>query len=237
MTAELPAKTDSLAAFIGRLPSTVADELRAAPLDSLAVPQLVERFALALAARRGRSPRVAEVSEPVQEAPPFAPPPTPAVLAAVPGDSAAPEGTRPFDMPASMRSPGMGNIDWFDTDEDEEEEAVLQSLHLPGQRQEPELASALDEGAADEQAIPHVPDEDSYSSLLAMKPHAPQFVRVDEDAAADIAEPVVIFPGQAQPAPPIVARLPGGGQGSAPVPTEAALREALAALQKMSGAA
>jgi hypothetical protein len=63
----------------------------------------------------------------------------------------------------------------------------------------------------------------------------PGCVRVDEgEGEADMAEPVVVFPGRAVPPPPVLTRLPGTARPASPVETEEALRDALAALQSMS---
>jgi hypothetical protein len=283
-----PAPHGSLVDHAARIPAAAAETLRAAPVESLGLAQLVDRFALALAARRARAlappaPQPAHIpppadpaptisSEPVTPAPPlpqvavaqavpppFAPPATPALLATPNPDANESEGPRPFDMPPSMREPGLGNIDWFD---DVEEEETLRFL-LPPKRpsgRDPFAANppAGDGGDADtqpdapadaerwalpdaedpvdEEALPEEVDESPFSSLLAI--NAGAFVRVDEDQAeADVAEPVVVFPGQATAPQPILARLPGTPFGASPVQTEEALREALAALQKMSGAA
>lgn len=106
-------------------------------------------------------------------------------------------------------------------------------------------------------------NEDSFGSLLAMKAgFAPsrEYVRIEDDEPVDGAiEPVVVFPGTAQqgraaPAPDGPTRDPSeaapfarppfappqaqrAGQASDPTATEAALRDALARLQHMSGAA
>ena len=83
-----------------------------------------------------------------------------------------------------------------------------------------------------------------YSSLLGMKVPVrqpqplPGCVRVedgDTDETGRIAEPIVVFPGQAVPPPPVLTRLPGTARTASPAETEEALRDALAALQSMSG--
>lgn len=106
-------------------------------------------------------------------------------------------------------------------------------------------------------------NDDSFGSLLAMKAgfgSGREFVRIEDEAEDDgPIEPVVVFPGTAQqgqaaPAPDGPSRDPAQGAPFArppfapPVPspsaqpvdrnaTEAALRDALARLQQMSGAA
>jgi len=59
---------------------------------------------------------------------------------------------------------------------------------------------------------------------------------VHEPAAAG-PQPVVVFPGQAVPAPPLPTLLPGCESPASAEETEQALRDALAALQRLSGAA
>lgn len=114
-------------------------------------------------------------------------------------------------------------------------DAARWALPDPDENPEDEL---LDVDAAEE------PADEPFSSLLDMKhsarvptPPAAPFVRVEDGVGSDLPEPVVTFPGQVVPPAPIPARLPGAPYGATPVQTEAALRDALAALQKMSGAA
>lgn len=89
-----------------------------------------------------------------------------------------------------------------------------------------------------------------FSSLLTMKPSIRSqhplsppvvpFVRIDdedEDEDEDgLAEPVVQFPGQFAAPTRKTMLVPGAPDNATPEETEAALREALAALRKMSGA-
>lgn len=250
------------------------------PLEALPIDHLIERLACALA---GRSAKPAPLAAP---APQPAPPPAPAAEPPVATD-------RPFDMPASMRGPSVGDVDWFQPSDEEiaREDEALASL-LPPRRAEPAappgvVASAsapqpepepspnlapapgpasaslptsrvpLMPGDVELWNLPEVVEDESeedaaqdpgFSSLLDIQPAArvvespaprtAPFVRIETDHAEGLAEPVVVFPGQAVPRPAIPARLPGGpglAQATSPVQTEAALREALAALQKMSG--
>lgn len=278
--AEAPAAPPQKAAFAG---NEAARRLRETPLENLGVAELVERFALALAARRAaQSEPAADIPAPAP-APAIATPdpePFPPAIAVTSPLFAAEEGlvpdesaeTRPFDMPAALRhGGGLGDIEWFGDEDDAESdahaEATLESLlppkrpaaadplrtlasgegfdadealdwALPEPDDEVDEAALLDDGAEDDAA------EAPFSSLLDMKPSprvpappAAPFVRVEDAPAGDLPEPVVTFPGQAVPPPPIPARLPGAPFGATPVQTEAALRDALAALQKMSGAA
>jgi hypothetical protein len=99
--------------------------------------------------------------------------------------------------------------------------------------------------------------DDSYSSLLTMhNPFAPKdngFVRVEEPAVDDdVVEPAVVFPGHREAAlapaitghagarvfdPPAGAGTNSTRIGAAPADADAALRAALATLQRMSGTA
>lgn len=108
---------------------------------------------------------------------------------------------------------------------------------------EPEAPGNDDDAGADE-------EDDSYSSLLAMRnpfaaPKEHGFVRIDEPEADDDAvEPTVVFPGhgEATLAAPRAFDPPSGAgpatrSPAAPAGTDAALRAALATLQRMSGTA
>jgi len=99
--------------------------------------------------------------------------------------------------------------------------------------------------------------EEGYSSLLGMgNPFASpkgEFVRIEErEDEAELAAPTVVFPGQEEPRPasrlfdprgkPALSREEGAAAPAAPAPqvpadADAALRAALATLQRMSGAA
>lgn len=127
--------------------------------------------------------------------------------------------------------------------------AVPPSFAMPANR---ETADSDDESALE--------GEDGFGSLLAMKAgYNPgrEFVRIEEDEQnCGPAEPVVVFPGtaaqgRAAPAPdgpsrdpanamprsPFAAPVTRTGSSVDPRATETALREALARLQQMSGAA
>jgi len=211
---------------LAQLGGEAAARLCLAPLESLSVVQLVERFALALQAGRQRGepePMAAQASAPAAprfETAPFA---EPRPLSDLPP---APAAGRPFDMPAAEARP----LD---------PTSALARWTLP----EPE-----DEGEdLAEDLIPDPAATPAYSSLTEMRAASrvpatlADFVRVEDGDHAPLAEigpqPVVVFPGQAQPAPPLPVVLPGADGPANPGDTEAALREALAALQKMSGAA
>ncbi|MDE2619826.1 MAG: hypothetical protein KGL54_06655 [Sphingomonadales bacterium] len=203
---------------------TAEQVLRDAPLETLGVVELVERFALALAARRSREDHAADL--PTATAAPAGPadPGLPSAAAEAPAaaahapfahpNPASPGAGRPFDIPAMLRPPlAVGAVEWFDPDQVEAE--------LPPRRlvAVPEPATPADLGEDDEaDTLDEGPERpDRFSSLLDMKPpiRAPQ-------------PDVAVMPG----------RLTGQDmacehQGE----TEDALRHALAALQRMSGAA
>ncbi|MBC2652726.1 hypothetical protein [Novosphingobium aerophilum] len=253
-----------------------AQILREAPLESLGVVELVERFALALAARADRdaaraeaqaepTPATARAVEPAANpfaaprvapapAPTASPAPRPALIRAPAPELAAPPPFaapaqsapaksapgRPFDVPEMLRSPlPGGNVEWFD-DEDEADHALASLLppRLSDERSGFPAATADvtahdhgheagfgEFGSADGPFEDDAEDDeapgDRFSSLLSMKPS--------------------IRPRPAEDAPAPV-RLAGGGQladgqPGDPAVTEEALRNALAALQRMSGAA
>lgn len=186
-----------------------------APLESLGVVQLVERFALALAARRA-----AQTAPALQPAAPFAEPLAPGEIRRQPVIG------RPFDSPddsGPASDPASELVRWTLPEPEGEGESI------------------------DEDLIPDPAAAEPYTSLLDMRPAtrvpAPlaDFVRIEDQSGAPLAEsgpqPVVVFPGQAVPAPPVATHLPGLDGPATPVQTEQALREALAALQRMSGAA
>ena len=214
---------------------TAEQVLRDAPLETLGVVELMERFALALAARRSREDHGADLpaatAAPTRQAEPALPPAAaeaPVATREAPfahPNPASPGAGRPFDIPAMLRPPlAVGAVEWFDPDQVEAElpprrlvavpEPAPAKLHAvtaapaADDLDEDDAADSLDEG-------PERPD--GFSSLLDMKPpiRAPQ---------------------------PDVAGMPGrlAGPDMAPArpgETEDALRHALAALQRMSGAA
>lgn len=156
-------------------------------------------------------------------------------------------------VPASMRTLS------FDVDEADDEEALEASFSLPLSKGAEPARSLDDDEEADED------DDGDYSSLLAMKnPFVRQeeFVRVEEpETDGEMVEPTVTFPS---PAPPAQAAVADPGEpaqaaarpfdppkqapesatpSAAPAPrrdpgdAERSLRDALATLQRMSGAA
>ena len=243
---------------------TAAQRLRSAPLESLGVVELVERFAIALATRQSAaSPEptdepaaVATTASPAAE--PWPAPDAAANGAAAPFGSPHPQPqdfSRPFDMPAMLRSPLAGRFGEDDEPDDADAPADFSlpprtldgsAIALRDLAPEPEaphepdaepaglapaaaleeMADGLDDAVADEEfaddtAAPNSPQADRFSSLLAMKPS----VRTPSTA----------------PASPLAgadpARLDGTAAPLEPAVSDASLRDALAALQRMSGAA
>ena len=221
----------------GELSGEAAMRLCAAPLETLGVPQLVERFALALKARRLR-----EADERASRGQRDPLPPAQPVTApfAEPRDMPAHTGARPFDLPASHQTlmdtgplATRRPLSAAELPVDPTTELARWSL--------PEPEGEGDD--VDEELWPDPAATQDYSSLTDLRPAtrvpAPlaDFVRVDEpDTVTGAgAQPVVVFPGQAVPAPPLPVRLPGTEAPANAEETEQALREALAALQRLSG--
>ncbi|MFC4294439.1 hypothetical protein ACFO0A_05125 [Novosphingobium tardum] len=199
-----------------------------APLDTLGNVELLERLALAMAARRERLSASADEaawsseawSEPEYEPAPVSPRPGRRKALALP----------PIDPAEAM----LGEDDF--TDEDSAEpgwRAVLEGRPAP-----------VDEHEHDGEHDEDLP-EDGYSSLLDMTPATlrTEFVRIDAALDGDFEDPVedgvVIFPGQpAQPSR--IAAAPGfhalgDDAASPPADADEALRSALASLQRLSG--
>ncbi len=218
------------------------------PLAELGMVELVERFALSL--QRAANPVVAASHA-------HAPFSAEAVESFPPEDEFAPE-PAPTAPPAPVIPAALRPISFTDDIHDESDDEY--GLALPiGLAPSPFAAPAAPLAQVD--AGDAVDDEDDgFASLLAMRSklgQAREAVRVDDDQAGDDFEPVVTFPGQearrASPAPdgpsrdagfraqpdfsrpaPFTAPLPRAGN---PAATEAALRDALSKLQRISGAA
>lgn len=219
-----------------------------APLDGLGLVQLVQRLGATIERRREWIASAAEHT-PAAPFPPFAeaglepaapedavqamaeffgaaaelePAPEPDPEAAVePAPARRPEFLRPLPI----------------VDEDDSEDAIP-DFSLPLRRS----ADAADNEATD------IDNEDGFTSLLAMKnPFAAprsEFVRVEEpEEDAALAEPTVAFPGQGETHvgrlfdPPGKTGSPAATAPQVPADADAALRAALATLQRMSGAA
>ncbi len=171
-----------------------------APLAALGVVELVERFALALDARRARSAANAAPAASVADGPALTElKPEPGAAGQVAAELHEP--VRPFDIPAVLRTR------WVDR------------------------AAGAESGAE----VAEVP-EDEFSSLLDMKPSIRPSIPLADEHRAESIQPVVDFPGRDMNG---IADLcaPAATLGTSRAATEHALREALATLQRMSGAA
>ena len=174
---------------------SAARRLREAPLATLGVVELVERFALALDARRARIAANAAPAASVADGTALTEP-APGAAGQVAAELHEP--VRPFDIPAVLRTRGVDR-------------------------------AAGDESGA---GLP----EDEFSSLLDMKPSIRPPIPLADEHRAESIHPVVVFPGRGMNG---IADLcaPAAPLGTSPAATEHALREALATLQRMSGAA
>jgi hypothetical protein len=199
------------------------------PLHDLGMVELVERFALSLqSAARAAAPVATE--PPVEAAPMRFAPPAPVI-------------------PAALRPIGFG--DDLHDEREEEPDLAFRIAPVPAPFAAP-MASLPDDDEAG--------DDDSFASLLAMRGKlgdTRESIRVEDEASSADIEPVVVFPGhearRAVPAADGPSRDAGvsvASDFSRPAPfaapvqragdpgaTEAALRDALAKLQRISGAA
>ena len=251
--------------------------LREARLESLGVVELVERFAMALAARSAheaaqpmsaagsavapqRNEEPIESMQAPQHAAPApqhaAPAPLPrAVIARAPAPEAAspppfaapaqPAPARPFDVPSMLRSPlPGGNVEWFE--DGAAEDYSLTSLLPPRMapaltdaaplHADPALAAtnASDFGDGPDLVVgcgSHDDDEDAMDGAIgsAIDPSVDRFSSLLDMKPSTRPRPAEVAP--------IPVRLPGASLPNEPDVTEDALRSALAALQRMSGAA
>lgn len=145
-----------------------------------------------------------------------------------------------------------------DEDEDDDAEDALPVFTLPLRRSAAASPAPVEEDPADFGAEePDAEEDGGYSSLLAMRnpftDRSPEFVRIeDSEPDGEAIEPAVVFPGrEAAHSESADSDASGGrlfdppgqsaGREAAPPPpagdTDAALRAALATLQRMSGAA
>jgi hypothetical protein len=204
---EAEPESDMLAAVAVDEAAEIRADWQTAPLDGLGLVQLVQRLASAIERRRERMAQVA------------------AQLPAIPSAFAEPD----FEPAAA-------------------EDAVQAMAAFFGSAPAADIEMADDEAEGGEQG---------YSSLLGMSNPfaAPKnaFVRVEEpEERTEFAEPAVVFPGQEEPAPDSRLFDPPGKPGprrdegvaaaavpgpQVPADADAALRAALATLQRMSGAA
>lgn len=207
------------------------------PLHDLGMVELVERFALSL---QNAASRAAPATTVLTETVAAITPPAPAA-------STAPFASPASQIPAALRPIGFGD----DLDHDDEAELAFRIAPQPAPFAAP--VAPLPAEAEDEA-------DDNFASLLAMRStlgDSRETVRFDDEPAHAGFEPVVIFPGQetrrAAPAADGPARDAGApfaldfsrpgpfaapaARASDPAATEAALRDALAKLQRISGVA
>ncbi len=261
------------AAVLDLVPSDAAEKLMKAPIASLGVVELAERLALAISRRRGAAETSqAADSAPLVETAPAAPaerdapprfavphafaPPSPDAPANPISEMAVQPSAQPSIMPSSMRP-----LQFDEQDDDDSLDSVLPP-RLFGKTAQPVPAAfqgfparpTVAEPELAQTEAPDGTDEESFGSLLGMKPTVREtFVRIEEpvDEQAPV-EPVVVFPGQAGHTTlnndPGLRRFDQAGAmapGQAfagpttvnPEETERALKAALATLQRMSGAA
>lgn len=176
------------------LDGSAALRLRETPLAELGVVELVERFALALDARRARDAAIAGPVPPVAES-----------LAN--GQPAA-----PFAMPPALWPP--------------ERDAAPEPDAAPEDVPEEEFSSLLDMKPSDRSSLPPVTELHAVPATPAAGNPGPGGSGQDLNGTPHGRIPPPSF-GTAPP-PPF---------GTSPAATEHALRDALAALQRMSGAA
>ncbi len=260
-----PAVTEP--AFEAHEPPPFRGDWSSAPLGELGLVQLVQRLGASLERRREWVATMAPAAPapPLAPAASFEPAPAEEAAEAMAAYFGKPAGEAPAPMDADDADDAVGETDpaalaprpnplgaWPAADDDDDELDAIPSFTLPLHKRvaptiafddEPAAAGNDDDLAADE------PDP-SYSSLLAMRnPFGPKtggFVRIDEPEADDDAvAPAVVFPGhdEAGSAAPRAFDAPAGSGATpavAPQPApdaDAALRAALATLQRMSGTA
>ncbi len=236
------------------------EELRAdwetAPLDGLGLVQLVQRLGSTIERRRELMAQAA-LQQPSTSAAfaevdfePAAAEDAEQAMAAFFGSAPAAEPKGATESPEhSAPAPPLQFLRSLPpADEDDSEDAVP-DFSLPLRRPAASTpSSAPADNDADEDEESETGAEDGYSSLLGMNnPFAApknEFVRIEEpDEEAELTEPAVVFPGQDAPAytarlfdPPGKAAAPAMPTAQAPADADAALRAALATLQRMSGA-
>jgi hypothetical protein len=176
----------------------------------------------------------------------------PAEIAA--GDAAAEavEDARddPQPVSASFAPPAL-TASWSLGDDDDDGDA-MPSFTLPLRKTvAPTIAFDHHDTPENDDDIAGDESDDSYSSLLAIRnPFAPKdsgFVRIDEpEEETDVVQPAVVFPGNGQAdssaarafdPPTDRSRAPAALPNPPATETDAALRTALATLQRMSGTA
>lgn len=236
-----------------------ATEGEPAPLAELSISELVDRFALSLqrAAARAEAEALAQAEAAMEPEPAFDEAPAryvpdlgveameaPRLDLAPPRFEAEPEPVEAEAVPAALRPIALEE----EHGEDEHDDLELTLSLEPEAR--PFSRPLADDDAADD-AADEDDDGEGYSSLLTMRTPQREFVRIDEDEAAEEAiEPVVVFPGQdqrratpaAENSPEFAETRPfdsprAGRQPVDQAQAERALRDALHKLQRLSGAA
>jgi hypothetical protein len=241
------------------------EELRAdwetAPLDGLGLVQLVQRLGSTIERRRELIARVAV--QPLAAPPGFAevdlePAAAEDAVQAMAAFfcSAPPADQQPKMVEETCEAPAPAPLPEFFRplsleDGDNNGDAIPDfSLPLRRSATTPPPSAPANNGADGEEESEADTDE-GYSSLLGMNnPFAApksEYVRIEEpEENADFTEPAVVFPGQNEPMPASGARpfdppgkTPAPAAPATPVPADAdaALRAALATLQRMSGTA
>lgn len=238
-----------------------------APLEELGLVQLVQRLGSTIERRRDLAAKAARPEESAPLVRPAAdieaaPAEEAAQAMAAYFGSAAAEAPPPTESREDEPAPAVHRVDFSpssspaevrpaflhpfgaedDDDDDEEIEDSIPDFTLPLRRSLGATSSAAAEDDSSEEF-----EEDGYSSLLGMSNpfSAPKHeaIRIEEPAPeTDLAEPAVVFPGQEERSarlfdPP--ADRPSSEKAAAPTSpdADAALRAALATLQRMSGAA
>jgi hypothetical protein len=259
---ELEAKFELETVVAAAAPEPGEPDLRAdwqtAPLDGLGLVQLVQRLGSTIERRREMRAQ-APVPAAVSATPPSAPPadfePAPAEEAAqAMAAFFAPNPPDEADESPPPAIPRPGFLQPLVAEDDELGDDPVPDFSLPMRRPvaaAPAFAPLDDDDEAAQES------DDGYSSLLGMSsPFAvpkSEFVRIEEPEAVDeFVEPAAVFPVQPDPArfadspaaassrqfdPPADAGAPTAALPTASPNADAALRAALATLQRMSGAA
>lgn len=227
---------------------TAAERIASAELDALSPVELLERLALVMARRREQARLAAEatVAEPVvedqaPESPAFSPlpfepvpfRPVEAVVEAEPAPEPAPTPAPP-PVPLGLRPVSLRAM--TEDDEDDALPAYIPPRHIGLTPSIPRSAAAEEDGEDEENRVL----EEGYSSLLDLSRPLPRLAAAEESGAAPDASAPAPFgrPEGRQDAPvPLGERRFDAPARPDPEETEQRLREALATLQRMSGAA
>lgn len=243
----VPASAPPLASVAAAAPKVALDQV---PLASLGLVQLIERLALAIAARQAnRSVAAVQGADavdprmPLHRFDPLTMDPAGPLLRAKKVRDNAPDtgpdawrdgGADQVAAPAQLHDPLAQSDDW-----DEDQTAHALPARFLGQPQTPDDRPAVDEGADEPCDVDGADADHRYSSLADMALSRPELLTVA--APAEHAHDEAADPGFDPPAFDQVVRFPArqsGGEtaGHAPPSDDAdrALREALATLRQMS---